>query len=58
MVHPRDGMADFFSYDHTATIGGKTTHLSLVDGRASAEPLPQWLQTIQQALQSIIQANS
>ncbi len=58
VIHPRTGIADYFSYDMTATINGQTTHLSWVDGWASLEPFPQGLQIIQQALQGTIQAHS
>ncbi len=58
VVHPKSGMADFFSYGLNATVGGKTTTVSWVDGWASLEPLPQGLQPILQVLQGIIQAHS
>ncbi len=54
VIHPKSGVADFFSYDLTVTVGGKQAHLSWVDGWASAEPLPPELQTIQQALLATI----
>ncbi len=54
-LHPRSGVADFFSYGLTVTMDGKTTHLSWVDEWATLEPFPSGLQAVQQTLQGIIQ---